>query len=276
MREIHIISTGASLITNAQRSGIIPSDKRIADESYWKQIMEDNAMLEKLKEFLKEDPRRASAELNTFLRVVENKEPSEIEVYLFGTETYSNKLCRKIIESFLKDKGFRLYTPYEVSGYFFEAQYDERFAVDEFKKDISKLIDRLIYIAEKKKQEDYKVYFNPTGGLKAHVMASAIAGFLTNFEVYYMNEEFKDVVFLPRMIYIPKGREIEFLEKLKDKKPISGFEYENLKKAYENEIQRLSFYGLVEVERDESGKDYRVRITNKGKLVLEEIKGGGR
>ncbi len=33
----------------------------------------------------------------------------------------------------------------------------------------------------------------------------------------------------------------------------------------------VSLYKLAE-----SGKDYRVRITNKGKLVLEEIKGGGR
>ncbi len=270
MREFHIISSGVSFISNAQREGVIER-RNIADEEFWEKILNDPSQLDKLYEFLKKDPKKYSAELNTFLRVVENKKPENIEVYLFGTNTASNEICRRVIERFLKEKGFKIYTPYKVSGYFWEAKYyDERIAVDDFKKGISELLDRLIYLARKKIQEGYKVYFNPTGGLKAHVIATALAGFLTGCEIYYMNEEFKDVVFLPRLFYIPKGKEVEVLRNLSNGEPISGSDAMDMYSKYSNEIDRLEVYGLVEVERD-GKKVYRLKITSKGKLMESEI-----
>ncbi len=113
--------------------------------------------LPRLYNFLKSDPKRNSAD--------------------------SNELCRRVIEKFLKEQGCKIYTPYEVSGYFLEAKFDERYAIDEFKKGISELLDRLIYLARRKAQEEYKVYFNSTGGLKAHVIVTALARFLTNYEI---------------------------------------------------------------------------------------------
>ncbi|MEO0113636.1 MAG: putative CRISPR-associated protein [candidate division WOR-3 bacterium] len=272
MKEFHIISSGVSLLLNAQKKGILYS-VGFSDESYWQEILNNPQEIENLYEFLKGSPKENSAELNTFLRVVENKNPQDIEVYLFGTKTASNELCRRVLERFLKDKGYTIYTPYEVSGYFWEsAKFNEDCAKDEFQKGIAELLDRLIYLAKKKIEEGYYVYFNPTGGFKAHVIATALAGFLLNCDIYYMNEEFNRVVFLPPLFYLPKGREIKLLEILKDKMPRSGSHYKELIKTYPEEVERLEIYQLVQREKDERGKDFRIRITDKGLLILEKIK----
>lgn len=169
----------------------------------------------------------------------------------------------------MKEIQFTIYSPKEVSGYFLESEkYSEEYAREEFLKDTSLLIDRLIYLAEKKKQEGYKVVFNPTGGLKAHVIACAVSGFLTNCPVYYIHEEFNDVIKLPPGFYLPKGKELELLELLKDKKPISGYEYQKIEDEYSDEIERLELYGLLEREKDDAGKYFRTRITNRGHYLL--------
>ena len=270
MKEIHIISTGISLLTNAQKQGFFP-DKKISDEDYWQSVLNSSSEILSLADFLKSDPMKNSAEMNTFLRVVQDKPASSINVYLFGTKTASNELCRRAIEQFLKDCGYSIYTPYEVSGYFWEAKYYESsYAIDKFKLGVSELLDRLIYLAKKKQKEGYKVFFNPTGGLKAHVIVTALAGILTECEIYYMNEEFHEVVFLPKLFYIPKGREIEILKKLSDKKFVTGKEVDELENNYMEEINRLEIYGLIARIPGEFQKT--LWITSKGLLFITDQK----
>ncbi|WP_353683962.1 putative CRISPR-associated protein [Thermodesulfovibrio sp. 3907-1M] len=268
MKELHIISTGISLLTNAQKAGIFP-ERKISDEDYWQKLLNSDIEIHKLVNFLKSSPMKNSAEMNTFLRVVEGKSPNSIEVYLFGTKTASNELCRLAIEQFLKDAGYEIYTPYEISGYFWEAKYYEpSYAIDKFKLGISELLDRLICLANTKKKQGYRVFFNPTGGLKAHVIATALAGILTDCQIYYMNEEFHEVVFLPKLFYLPKGKELELLKKLAEKRVFTSRDYEELEKNYEEEIERLEIYGLIARLPDESQK--ALWITNRGLLFIAE------
>lgn len=272
MKEFHIISSGVSIITNAQRKGLVPADIKISDEVYWNSLLSNPAKINEIIAFVREAPMERSAELNTFLRVVENKETADIEVYLFGTKTSSNELCRTILGLYLKERGIRLYTPIEVSGYFWEAKYDEKYAIKEFEKGIIELLDRLIHLAKKKIEEGYRVYFNPTGGLKAHVIATALVGFLMNADIYYMNEEFNEVVFLPPLFYIPKGKELEILHHLHSTSILSGKKADEILSNSPDEIDRLSLYGLISSEvDDETDRTYRIRITNKGKLLLDKL-----
>ncbi len=276
MKEFHIITVGTSIITNAQKQKIagLTGEEKTADEKFWEGKIDDPDFIRKLVEFVKEDPKSYSAEMNTFLRVAERKKAEDISVYFVSTRTKIGELCKVILEEFLKEKGYNLFTGFEVSGYFWESAYfDEKFAKDSFKKDISQLVDRLIYLANKKKKEGFRVYFNPTGGLKAHVIACALAGFLTNSEIYYMNEEFKDIVFLPFLLYLPKGKELEVLDALSDQVSRRGKEAESFIEKYENEIARLKIYGFVEINESKDSKLFKIRITNKGKFLLEELKG---
>lgn len=271
MNKFYIINVGVSMITNYMNSGKIEK-KPVSDNEFWKEKLEDRKFLEEIYEFLKEDPKRNSAEMNSFLRIAEGK-PEENEIYLIGTKTPVNEICVRTLERFLKEMGYLIYTPKEVSGYFWEAEaYSKEYAEEEFVKDISLLIDRLIYVAKKKKDAGYRVIFIPTGGLKAHVIACAIAGFLTGSPVYYIHEEFNDIVKLPDLFYLPKGREIDLLRELSDKKPRSGGDFKKLQEKYENEIERLEMYGLVELEYGDDMKPYRIRITNKGLLFLENLR----
>ncbi|MEN3039351.1 MAG: putative CRISPR-associated protein [Candidatus Kryptonium sp.] len=273
-KQFHIINVGNSLLTNFQKVTSEISKVSQADNEFWKKMMDDSRFLDDIFNFLKSNPKENSAEMNTFLRVVENVDPKDVEVYLSGTNTHSNEICVVTIQRFLKSEGYGIYNNPTFSGYFFEASiYDDEYAKDEFVKGIAKMLDTFIYLALEKMKEGYRVFINPTGGFKAHVIACALAGFLTGCEVYYMNEEFKTVVYLPRLLYLPKGREIDLLNILSDKEPRSGFDFERIKKEYSDELERLKVYGLVEVELDkQTGEEYGVKITNRGYLFVLHYK----
>ncbi|MCS7163557.1 MAG: putative CRISPR-associated protein [Thermodesulfovibrio sp.] len=270
MKEFHIISSGVSIITNAQKSGILPQNIKVADEDFWSALLDNPYEIAKFRDFLSQDPLSHSAELNTFLRVVKDKNPQLIEVYLFGTKTKSNEFCRRVIESFLKEKGYTLYSPFEISGYFWEAKFDEKQAVDEFQKGISELLDRLIYLARKKKEEGYEIYFNPTGGLKAHVIVTALSAFLVDATVYYMNEEFNQVIFMPKLFYLPKGKEKDVLKKLGSVTYLKNEDAREFLINYSSEIDRLSIYGLITIE-NEGIEATIIRLTERGRLIYKNM-----
>lgn len=272
MKEFHILSSGVSIITNAQREGIIRQEK-ISNERYWQQF-ERSSEYSKLKEYFYKDPKKASAELSTFLEVIQGKDHRNVLVYIFGTNTSANEICRKFITDYLNSNNFQILNPNEVSGYFREIETSGiEYAEENFIDGLSKLTDRLIRIARKKKNEGYKVFFNPTGGFKAHVIICAVAGFLSGCDVYYKNEEFNRVVFLPPMIYIPKGREKEVINLLAEKRIISSInECNKLIDKYTDEIERLRDYGLIDIEQNENNEIYRIKITERGLLIYEQIK----
>ncbi len=263
----HIINVGTNILTNYQREKKIYDFPSPSDNAFWEKKLNDSNFLNEIYSFIKLDPHKNSAELNSFLRLYEKNKDKEHYIYLIGTNTPSNHICVNLIKRFFEDTGHRLTTPKEVEVYFHESEKQK-----EFIEDISKLIDQLISVARKKKAEGYEVVFNPTGGMKAHVIACALAGFLTDSKVYYIYEDFKDIVELPPVFHIPNQKERELLEKLKNQKPISGYDYYKLEEEYADEIIKLEIYDLVRTETDENGKKFRIKITSKGLLILNEIK----
>ena len=95
-KEFHIITVGASIISNAQKQKIagLTGEEKVSDENFWKEKIDDFKFINELVQFLKTDPKRNSAELNTFLRVAENKDPKNINVYLVSTKTKIGELCK--------------------------------------------------------------------------------------------------------------------------------------------------------------------------------------
>ncbi|MGC9109570.1 MAG: hypothetical protein ACP5HI_04920, partial [Caldimicrobium sp.] len=75
----------------------------------------------------------------------------------------------------------------------------------------------------------------------------------------------------PPLFYIPKGKEIELLKILADKRPRSGRECKEIFEKYGEEIERLILYGLIEEEKDDTGRIFRIKITNKGELIVREF-----
>ncbi|GAB5047030.1 putative CRISPR-associated protein [Thermodesulfovibrio sp. TK110] len=277
MKEFHIINVGASIITNYQKSlpeGDETKNKLLSDNNFWESKLNDSEFLKSIYTFVKEKPMERSAELNSFLRKVEGSN-NQIEVYFVGTKTPVNEICVRTLERFMKERGYTVYMAKEVPGYFMETSYGGD-RVKSFIEGISDMLDHLIKIAEKKKEEAYKVYFNPTGGFKVHVATMALAGFMTGCEVYYIHEEFQDLITFPPLFYIPKGKEREVLEILmgKSERYVTGEEFDQLIDKFNEEMDRLAFYGLAEYEFDENNRPFRFRITYKGKLIFKQLKEG--
>jgi putative CRISPR-associated protein (TIGR02619 family) len=275
MREFHIVSTGVSLLTNAQKNGLFSHDVRTSDERFWETQLDDPRILTSLYLFLQKDPRKYSAELNTFYRSTEGKDPTTIEVYLVGTKTAANEIVRRTLERDLTKKGHRIFIPYEIPGYFSEIQYfNPSQTAETFVQAFGDLLDHLLYLGMKKKKEGYRVFFNPTGGFKAHVILCALAGFLTGNEVYYMNEDFQSLIYFPHLFYLPKGREIELLKILASNPNISTNETESLFRSYQEEIDRLCLYQLIDLEEAlslPSNLPYtRIRLRPSAQLFLSQ------
>jgi len=272
----HIITVGISIIINYQKKSGDESVKGLRPGSQeWKELLNNSVFLDSIFSFLKNHPREHSAEINSFEGYCEKKGISANKdntlVYLSGTKTPVNEIAVKTLERYFKEK-VAILIPKEISGYFWEKEIDEKIAVDEFSKGISELLDTLLRVAMKKKKEGYEVVFNPTGGMKPHVITCALAGFMTGSEIYYIHEEFekKDIVILPPLLYLPRGKEIEIMEEIRKNGVISGYEYEKLKKEYSEEIDRLQTYGIVEVEtEEETGKEYRIKLTSSGKWIYD-------
>ena len=273
-KQLHIITVGNSIITNYQKKSKVEERIKNAREGdkIWDELINNKVFLTKVFDFILNAPRENSAEINTFERFLEKTrvEHSACTIYLCGTRTASNEIAKSTLERYFKEKGCELLSPKEVSGYFWEKNFSEEVAGEEFTKGISELLDTLLRVATKKKGEGYDVVFNPTGGLKPHVITCALAGFMTASPVYYIHENFEDLVILPPLLYLPRGEEINILKELMEKKVISGVrEYEKFRSGKENEIERLKLYGLVETETDEkNGAEYRIKLTNKGKFIV--------
>ncbi len=276
MKQFHIISVGTSILRNAKEDKVIslPSAFNFKnDDQLCEYLLENPSEIQKLVSYIQQAPTEHSAELNAFYKVVRNIPQENVSVYLIWTNTKAGELCKIVLEKYLAMQNFSLFTGNEVSGYFWESlQFDDNYARDEFQRSISELVDRLIYLASIKQKEGYQVLFNATGGLKAHVVACSLAGFITNSQVYYINEDFTDVIIFPALLYLPKGRELDVLEKLSTVY-VSEEELEHLINSYSTELERLSTYSLVDLEYNpNTSLPEKIRITNKGKFLFNQIK----
>lgn len=70
MKIFHIVSVCVSRMTNFMKSGKI-ENRPVSDNEFWQQRLDDREFLQELYEFVKADPRKNSAELNSLLRIVE-------------------------------------------------------------------------------------------------------------------------------------------------------------------------------------------------------------
>ena len=269
MKEFHIITVGNSLLSNFIRSKEEYKDVKMGDEKFWGRKYEDSSFFREVLEFLKKDPRKHSAEMNSLLAYIEKRKikPQDITIYLSGTKTASNEIIQNALIAYLKETGIETLSPKEVSG--LPLLPHEKFVAAEFQKDLSNLLDTFLSLARKKKSEGYKVAFNPTGGYKPHVITCAFAGFLTQSEVYYIHEELRELIILPPMFYFPREGEITLLKKLSGKGPVRGKKFEEIMEDYEKNIDRLVEYGLVELESRPGEGPFGIKITSRGKWALD-------
>lgn len=135
-----------------------------------------------LREILHADPKRASAEANSILRIAQ----PEDNLVLLHTETPEAKRCADLLEEFFNHKGFK---HVQVIGLQF--QEDEKH-IETY--GLRNLVDTLIAEVDKAQRKQQEVVINATAGFKAQVVYSTMIGMLYHVPVQYMYEKFERVV----------------------------------------------------------------------------------
>ena len=168
-----IISTvGKSLLSNTFRN----LDKKDV-ESVTKQEMAN---------YLRHtDDTKASAESNALIRLIQNQD----KLVFLHSETEEGQKCASVLMSYYNNKGYEV-EEREVEGLNYE---QSKFKMQ----GLRFLVDSLIKIIEKEKQNGREVLINATGGFKAEIAYATMIGLLMKVPVYYIHEIFDDIIEMP-------------------------------------------------------------------------------
>ena len=202
--EVHAITCGISLLTNAARSHLagefdlgIPDEvaRGIANPRKTEEALSSlgpdkrQGLRERLLKYAETDPRRASAELNALAgylqtRGLDLERASELiaEVLLLASDTVSGSLAAGALADFLRERGL-VVSVHSIRG-FQSGDYD--LALGNLKATVQSLVER-----------HGDVLLNLTGGFKAEVAALSVLAAESGLRAYYIHESSREVVFLP-------------------------------------------------------------------------------
>lgn len=209
----HLISTGTSILNNfVKYSDVTGKFKDIVDkygmhnwgvlpvgdplqsmvESY---IPSNNEVHRALREFLEMDPRRHSAELNSFLGFIEREGQAkeDIEIAIYATDTANCRLAAQIIYEYLRDVGFYIVSePIRIRDFSFGPEYFDNALIE--------IMDKVVSLIHRKTEQGYEVFINSTPGFKPETTFISIASLLTLKRpptIYYIHESLKNPLKLP-------------------------------------------------------------------------------
>ncbi len=196
MKETHVITCGVSLLVNTARSlkngGVLKEDKLDALSNYarmeeaLKSLSEGERRIleDRMFSFLKEDPRRASAEINALLGYLDKVIGVEIEkAHLLVSDTLAGKVTANVLMKYLE----------EVMGIDADRHVVQGFGSEDFKGALKNLTDTVRDIVKKSKS----VVLNLTGGFKAEIAALSALAAESGLRAYYIHERSREVVMLP-------------------------------------------------------------------------------
>ncbi|MEM4447733.1 MAG: putative CRISPR-associated protein [Candidatus Jordarchaeales archaeon] len=196
----HVVLVGASIVTNAQRVGVISAalpevEKMLADGRLSKEELVD-----KLVDFVLKNPRDASAELNTIFDLLVEGYESKMQqwVYLLFSDTMIGEVCSEVLKLCLEKLS--------------SEEYGGRVSVktakvlglgkpDTFNDGLANLFSMITNIIRYHKEEGDRVYVHATGGFKPEAAIAILAANSpgTGAPVFYVHEHFRKVIRIPAM-----------------------------------------------------------------------------
>ncbi len=160
-------------------------------DGYICQVVKGHEVYEALREFVRDRPREASAELNGILstRDLFMHSPSDIEVMLYSTNTCNAMLCMNVVADVLKDLGFK-----EVQTVKIKAIR----SADDFDEGLVEVLDKVVKRVIERKKMGYRVYVSATPGFKAETTFFVLASLLVGVDaITYIHEAFREAVIIP-------------------------------------------------------------------------------
>ena len=192
MRRVHIVTVGASLISNASRNwedvkSILGGSKNIGDieVKLGSGEVNRNQLHNELVKFLRDQGESASAEVASMFQFLERKEIDL--VYLLYTDTNVGDVCSRALQAYLKGlkvEAARL----PVVGYSDEKTFS--------REGLGNLATRVWDIVNRHKKND-RVYVCATGGFKPETSIITSIANIQAIPVYYRHETFRTHVAIP-------------------------------------------------------------------------------
>ncbi len=171
---LHIVSVGTSILANYERLradearelGVAGWSRASPEDPVQSTVLgharPESRVFRALLSFVEEDPCRASAELNAFLRYTElsgHAPPEKVGVLLYSSDTGTGYLCARLVYEYLKKKGYRLLTePIKVEGL---GRGPEK--LDDA---LASLMNLVVTRIVEWRKRGARVYVNATGGFK--------------------------------------------------------------------------------------------------------------
>jgi len=199
-RRVEFVSTvGTSALrnlVNALKENEVEAD---LDPKSVGEAVEDPSALEELDgreleeallELMRRDPKRASAELNTLLRMAERAEEEGLEVdsiALIPTDTENCRVCARTIERYLREEGYKAWRTEPIRA---TTEDPERFWLG-----LSDLIERLEETGVT--EPGRSVWVAASGGFKPETAVLTLVASLFGKRVFYLHEAMKDLVEIP-------------------------------------------------------------------------------
>ena len=124
---------------------------------------------EKMLSFLKDDPRKMSAELNSFFSYLSEFNPKIEHIHLMVSDTPEGKFSARVLERYLEDRGYRV-SKHTIEGF---GTGNLKLALEKLKEDVRSILKRY----ENPLAKIFggtKVVLNLTGGLKGEVASLAV------------------------------------------------------------------------------------------------------
>lgn len=188
---------------NKPKPSRAPPDDPIQFE-FLKRATPGDPVFREVLEIVGSDPGRFSAELNSMMAFF-NSLParhsiSEVEVYLYPTDTGTARFCANVVYELIRERGVGLLgiakvTPYEpivVKGFGAGPTF--------FSEGLVELIDKYARLIVSKARQGFKVVVNATAGFKPETTYTALIALMScAWRVIYMHESFREIVELPML-----------------------------------------------------------------------------
>ena len=262
------MTVGASIVSNALTGNVIPyRNLPELEEKLKAGELDKEELLAKLLDFVSKDPKRASAELNTCLDLLEEGRGRQQYVYLLHSDTEVGKLCAGILRDYLVKISRESYgrkiavrAPIQIKRLGDQERFGEGLA---------NLFERVVMITKRHKEEGDVVFIHATGGFKPETAVAVMAANLpvVGAPVFYLHEHFKKIVRLPAMPVMLRrwGPFERFMNLLCERKEILFEQLPLLKFERETVDEAIRLGWAEEVEN-------KVRLSPMGELFWKKLR----
>ena len=264
MKNIHITSVGASIITNLSKEYPELKILNVGEDSKFEKYLTKD--FKRIRDYFLKNPFRYSAELNALRSFIEDETVNT--VHLIITKTMVSRLTSRLIKEFLKLKNIEC-TIQEISGYY--ENKDTNTAEREFIKSLSKLRNNLITYIKRQKIKGFNIFLNATGGFKPDIVILVLVASITNSKVYYIHEFFRKIVFIPPLFITTLN---DGMKKLINELHTVIINVPNCRmfiKRNKNSFEEACTLDLVDLKYNDRNEIKEIKLSGYGKFLAESI-----